>query len=102
MLNSPDFIYLWVNPKKKTLAICSSNENHKDAIKIINKRECEIYSTGLFYELQRLNSDLHDDISYRINGVIVPNTTVAEFSVLNVQMVENENVRIQERKNGYE
>ena len=82
LLNEPP--YIWVNPKEKTIALCAGDEKRKDAIQINSNREAEVYSSGLFYELRRLNRDMQDDCSYRIEGKIIKDNTVAEFDVLNV------------------
>ena len=84
LLNDPPYVYIWVNPKEKTIALCAGDEKRKDAIQINSNREAEVYSSGLFYELRRLNRDMQDDCSYRIEGKIIKDNTVAEFDVLNV------------------
>ena len=83
LLNDPPYIYIWVNPKEKTIALCAGDERRKDAIQI-SSRDGEVYSSGLFYELRRLNRNMQDDCSYKIEGKIIKDNTVAEFNVLNV------------------
>lgn len=83
MMNDPEYVYIWVNPGEKTIAICVSDKKNKDAVPIKENRDAEIYSSGLFYELARLNSELSDDRSYMVKGLVMPGNRMAEFNILN-------------------
>ena len=81
LMNDPKYVYICVNPNKKTIAICACDDNSKDAIAVRTKRDCEIYSSGLFYELARINRTIDDDSSYRVTGNIKQGDKIAEFSI---------------------
>ena len=81
MMNNPEYIYIWVNPNDKAIAICSCEKSNKDALKVQNKRECEIYSTSLFEELKSLNVDLIEDCTYRLTGIVSQGKKVARFNI---------------------
>ena len=89
MMNNPPYIYLWVNPEQKTIAIRVGDSNGRDVISTQKKRDCEVYSTALFYEFRRLNRDMQDDCTYRINGSMKKNNTVAEFSLDELNVFNN-------------
>lgn len=88
MMNNPPYIYLWVNPEQKTIAIRAGADNGRDMISTQKKRDFEVYSTALFYELRRLNRDMQDDCTYRLKGS-VKNSTIAEFSLDELTVLKN-------------
>lgn len=83
MLNDPQYIFIWVHPEEKTIAICACDKNSKDAVKILPKRECEIYSTNLFVELSRLQPDWSDECTYRVQGKVEDTKMIAKFFLRN-------------------
>ncbi len=82
MMNNPEYIYIWVNPEEKAIAICACESSNKDALKVPTGRNCEIFSTGLFEELKNLNIGLFADCTYRLFGVLSQKNKVARFSIL--------------------
>ena len=88
MMNDPQYIYIWVNPEDKTLAICTCDKSSKDAVSIRYNRDCEIYSGGLFYELQKLNNELMDDRTYRLTGDTMRDNRVAVFQISEIATAE--------------
>ena len=83
MLSDPQYIYIWVHPEEKAIAICVCDKYSKDAVKILPKRECEIYSTNLFAELSRLQPDWSNVYTYRVQGMIEKTNTIAKFYLRN-------------------
>lgn len=83
MLSDPRYIYIWVHPDEKVLAICVSDKYSKDAVKTLQKRECEIYSTNLFAELSRLQPDWSNKCTYRVQGTIENTNMIAKFYLCN-------------------
>lgn len=81
MMNNPEYIYIWVNPDDMAIAICTCERSNKDALKVSDKRECEIYSTGLFEELKKANKNLSDERTYRLVGEVSKGKKVARFSI---------------------
>ena len=88
-MNDPKYVYICVNPKEKTIAICACDDNSKDAVVVKTKRDCEIYSSGLFYELARINRTIDDDSSYRVVGNIEQGDKIAEFSILDAVAIDD-------------
>ena len=82
MMNEPEYIYIWVNPNDKAIAICSCEKSNKDALKVQTKRECEIYSTSLFEELKSLNIGLIEGCTYRLTGIVSQGKKVARFNII--------------------
>ena len=82
MMNEPEYIYIWVNPNDKAIAICSCEKSNKDALKVQAKRECEIYSTSLFEELKSLNIGLIEGCTYRLTGIVSQGKKVARFNII--------------------
>ena len=79
LLSDPQYIYIWVHPEERAIAICVCDKSSKDAVKILPKRECEIYSTELFVELGRLQPDWSSGSTYRIQGMIENTNMIAKF-----------------------
>lgn len=88
MMDNPEYIYIWVNPDEMAIAICTSEKSNKDALKVPDKRECEIYSTGLFEELKKANRNLCEECTYRLIGEVSKGKKVARFSI-NANVDEN-------------
>ncbi|SCW67175.1 hypothetical protein SAMN02910456_02504 [Ruminococcaceae bacterium YRB3002] len=86
MMNNPEYIYIWVNPEDLVVAICSCDGSNKDAVKVKDKRECEIYSTTLFEELKRTNmgAGLSENCTYRFAGSVNKGNKVATFRIDNI------------------
>ncbi len=80
-MNNPEYVYIWINPKENTIAICACDKENRDAVRVKTSKDCEIYSAALFYELGRLNRDLDDDCTYRINGKLKRGDRISEFSM---------------------
>ena len=80
-LNNPEYVYIWINPKDNSIAICACENGSRDAIRVNTNRDCEIYSMALFYELGRLNRDLFDDRTYRIDGSVKQGDRILVFSM---------------------
>ena len=81
MLNDPRYIYIWVNPQEKSIAICVCGNDNKDAVKVLPKRECEIYSSELFSELGRLQENWCTDCTYRVEGIVLNSKKMAVFQL---------------------
>ncbi len=81
-MNNPEYIYIWVNPDDLSIAICSCESSNKDAIKVSFKRECELYSAGLFKELKSSDKVNFEERTYSLNGVISQGKKVAKFNIL--------------------
>ncbi len=102
LLNDPQYVYICINPKEKTIAICASDGAGKDAVKVKDERNFEIYSSGLFYELERLNRDMYDDTTYRVDGIVETGYMKAEFSILDAEAVSNKPCKYEYRKGRHE
>ena len=95
MMNNPEYIYIWINPNDKAIAICSCEQSNKDALKIPTKRECELYSTGLFEELKCLNVGLLDGCTYRLTGSVSQGKKVARFNIIENISIDQSNTRLE-------
>ena len=82
LMNDPEYIYIWVNPKELVIAICACEKSTKDALKVPASRECEIYSANLIEEIRKTNLQLFEECTYRLNGVISQGKKVAKFNIL--------------------
>ena len=81
LMNRPEYVYIWVNPDEKELAICCADKGSKDAIKVKKAKECEIYSRFLFSKLKRTAPNLEHDKTYVFEGVLSKGNKVARFSI---------------------
>ncbi len=91
-LNSPEYVQLLVNPKKRTIVVmCSSKKDHL-AHKVPYERLCSgkcftLYSTYLLKKLTSISGESNPDASYRIYGEHNPELNIVRFSLDN--LVEN-------------
>ena len=85
-MNNPDYIYIWVNPDEKEIAICCADKSSKDAIKVKMAKECEIYSAFLFSKLKWTASCLEDDKTYVLEGILSKGNKVARFSIADTEV----------------
>ena len=82
LLDDPRYVYICVNPDAKLIATCACGDGSKDAVSVRKKRDCEIYSSGFFYEIGRLSCNLDGDCTYRIEGNVEKSRKRAEFNIL--------------------
>ncbi len=91
-LNSPEYVQLLVNPKKRTIAVmCSSKDDHlahKVPYDRLYSGKCFVlYSTYLLKELTAISGESDPDISYRIYGKHNAEHNIVKFSL--DKLVEN-------------
>ncbi len=80
-MNDPEYIYIWVNPDDMEIAICSCESGNKDALKVPGGKNCDLYSSDLFFKLRNTDLGLTDDRTYRFSGVISKGNKVARFNI---------------------
>lgn len=95
LLGDPDFVQLLVNPKTRMVAIkCSaSNDYLSQKIKwkqISGKQCCELYSKYLMESLHDVCFDWDRDRAYKIAGQLIVSEKLAEFSMDNSIIIEQE------------
>ena len=81
LMNDPEYVYIWVNPEDKEIAICSCEERSKDALKVPNSKNCDLYSSDLFFTLKKTDLGLAEDKTYRFQGQISKGNKVARFNI---------------------
>lgn len=81
LMNDPEYIYIWINPENREIAICSADKSSKDVLKINKARECEIYSKFLFDRLKTTTPNLEKDRTYRFEGTLSQNRRIARFKI---------------------
>ena len=87
LMNSPEYIYIWVNPDDMEIAICNADKSSKDALKIHSGHECEIYSTFLFSKLKKTAPCLKENRTYKLAGILSRDNRVARFSLIDSNVI---------------
>lgn len=91
-LGTPDFVMLIVNPKKFTLGIKRSMLDDKLALRIRKNtisNGCELYSKLLMAALRKLCPDWNEKYSYRLEGEVIAEESMAVFSMKEFTLVEH-------------
>ncbi|MPM03038.1 hypothetical protein SDC9_49297 [bioreactor metagenome] len=83
-LGSPEYIFLLVNPKERTLAILRSDRfnpraHRISAVLLQSGKPIELYSRSLVKILCDVCNDWQDHKSYRLYGDIIPNEGIVHF-----------------------
>ena len=92
-IDNPEYVYIWINPEEKAIVICSCEKGSKDAVKIEQKKDCEIYSSKLFHELGVLaEGSLMEDSTYKLDGRILYGNKMAKFDINSAERLSSDAV----------
>lgn len=85
-IGNPEYILLLVKPEERTLVISHGDSADKRAHRVPllkpdtkKKHTIELYSKSLMTNILSISDGLHDNLSYRIQGNIIPYENIIRF-----------------------
>ena len=82
LLNNPEYVLILVNPHKSAIAVCPTDSEQKDSLKIsYDDSDCEYYSKELMTQLSKLRLFTDQSYTYRIKGNVLNNGRIAIFDM---------------------